>query len=528
MTAQKDGNLLEVEEGDTLLSQKPLPVLPSDTLTQVGGRLKQFSSAWQEIHASPWVTRTVKEGLKLEFVSPPPGHFCINQRQQPDKQASLESEIATLILKGVLIPVPEEQHGKGFYSPIFLIKKPNGSFRLIINLKSLNKSIIYKKFKMETIKSTTQILPQDCFMATVDLQDAYYHVPIYHRHQCFLRIAIYYQGRLSHFQFTALSFGLSSAPRVFSKIMSDVMKFLHLQGVQIVPYLDDFLVFAESRQLLHSCLKQIQDCLTTLGWIINPKKSDLIPSQEKVFLGVLLDSRRLMSFLPQDKQSHLIQTVSLFSSKDRSSIRDIMAVLGLLTAAIPSVRWAQSHTSPSGLSPIFMGRKELISRQKGSRSQTGKTVTNLVENKREPERRGSLVPKRCHGHYNRRQQLRMGRSFFRSGSSGILGKKHAGRLLKFKRAVSCPQSSPFPLQSSLSKTRKIFYRQHYSCGVCKQARGNQNSLTGGSIKRHFLLGRKEPSVPFGGTYQGGKKCGGRLSQSPSHKGGRMVLKSPRL
>ncbi|XP_040269655.1 uncharacterized protein LOC120985658 [Bufo bufo] len=57
-----------------------------------------------------------------------------------------------------------------------------------------------------------------------------------------------------------------------------------------------------------------------------------------------------------------------------------------------------------------MGRKELISRQKGSRSQTGKTVTNLVENKGKPEHRGSLAPKRCYGHYNRRHGGRLSQS----------------------------------------------------------------------------------------------------------------------
>ncbi|XP_073523368.1 uncharacterized protein [Phyllobates terribilis] len=125
-------------------------------------------------------------------------------------------------MKGVLVETPAPEQGRGFYSTLFLIKKPDGSFRTIANLKRLNDHLIYRPFKMETIKSAIKMLFPDCFMCVLDLKDAYYHVPILPDHQQFLRVAVQFGRHVRHFQFAALPFGISMAPRVFTKIILEV------------------------------------------------------------------------------------------------------------------------------------------------------------------------------------------------------------------------------------------------------------------------------------------------------------------
>ncbi|XP_072006291.1 uncharacterized protein [Engystomops pustulosus] len=157
-------------------------------------------------------------------------------------------EVSSLIQSGVVIPVPQDQEKSGFYSPLFLVKKPNGSNRLIINLKSLNNFITYRRFHMESVRSATQLIYTDHYMCTIDLRDAYYHIPIHHSSQKFLRFSVFSpEGSILHFQFRALPFGISSAPRVFTKVMVEVVAFLRLQRVSIVPYLDDLLIIGKNR-----------------------------------------------------------------------------------------------------------------------------------------------------------------------------------------------------------------------------------------------------------------------------------------
>ena len=71
----------------------------------------------------------------------------------------------------------------GFISPIFLREKKDGSHCMILNLKALNKSIVYHHFKMDTLSSVIKLMRPNCFMATIDLKDAYYSVPVSEKHQ---------------------------------------------------------------------------------------------------------------------------------------------------------------------------------------------------------------------------------------------------------------------------------------------------------------------------------------------------------
>ena len=65
-----------------------------------------------------------------------------------------------------------------FVSPIFIVKKPDGGTRLILNLKELNEFIRYEHFKMDGINTIINMVTRNCFMATIDLKDAYYSVGI--------------------------------------------------------------------------------------------------------------------------------------------------------------------------------------------------------------------------------------------------------------------------------------------------------------------------------------------------------------
>ncbi|KAG8536531.1 hypothetical protein GDO81_026159 [Engystomops pustulosus] len=257
----------------------------------------------------------------------------------------LWKNLQELLTMKVIVTVPKQEEKKGFYSPLFLVKKPNGTLRLIINLRRLNKNIKYKYFKMESVKTATPLIPPDAQMCTIDLKDAYYHVPIHKNHQKFLRFAVESpQGKVCHFQFRALPFGISSAPRTFTKVMAEVTAFLRKEGISIIPYLDDLLIVADSTPTLLNHRDRTIRTLENLGWIINLQKSHLVPQRETKFLGVILDSRRQASFLPQDKRESLISSIEKFQKKKSCSVRSTMRLLGRLTACLNCVSWSQLHT----------------------------------------------------------------------------------------------------------------------------------------------------------------------------------------
>lgn len=80
------------------------------------------------------------------------------------------------------------------------------------------------------------------FLTSIDLTEAYLHIPILPQHRQFLHFS--YLGH--HFQYTALPFGLSLAPRVFTKVLAALIADLKEVPVRLQAYLDDILIQSSS------------------------------------------------------------------------------------------------------------------------------------------------------------------------------------------------------------------------------------------------------------------------------------------
>jgi hypothetical protein len=111
--------------------------------------------------------------------------------------------------------------------------------------------------------------------STLDLRDAYLHIPMFPPHRKYLRFCV--QG--VHYQFRAMPFGITVAPRVFTKLMAAVGGHLRSQQIHIFMYLDDWLVKNQIRELLLHQLNQTIQLLVDLGLIINLDKCHLVHSQ---------------------------------------------------------------------------------------------------------------------------------------------------------------------------------------------------------------------------------------------------------
>ena len=116
-------------------------------------------------------------------------------------------------------------------SSVFAIPKSSGGYRPIINLKRLNTHKEYERFKMEALRNL--VGPRD-WLVKLDLKDAYLSVPVNAQCQKFLRFL--WETKL--YQCVALPFGLSLAPRTFTKLMKPVIASLRSEGIRLVIHLD--------------------------------------------------------------------------------------------------------------------------------------------------------------------------------------------------------------------------------------------------------------------------------------------------
>lgn len=207
------------------------------------------------------------EGYKISFHSTP------SQNKQPSESVlSSEEEEKTKISIGQLVEKKAifvcDHSNEEFLSPYFLREKPDGSDRFILNLKNLNKFIEPPHSKIEDVKTSLKMITRKCFMASIDLKDAYLLIPVENKYRKFLRFC--FQQNL--YEFTCMSFGLCTAPYTFTKILKPVVQKLRKEGIVLVIYLDDILIFAESENECTRRVMATQALLESLGFIINTKK----------------------------------------------------------------------------------------------------------------------------------------------------------------------------------------------------------------------------------------------------------------
>ncbi len=116
----------------------------------------------------------------------------------------------------IYIYMPLGSIGQGFYSTYFLIPKKDGGLRPILNLRKFNHNLKCLPFRILCLSTLLTDIRQGDWFTTVDLQDAYFHIPIHKDHKKYLRF--YFQGNA--YEYNVLPFGLSLAPLTFTKCMN--------------------------------------------------------------------------------------------------------------------------------------------------------------------------------------------------------------------------------------------------------------------------------------------------------------------
>ena len=167
-------------------------------------------------------------------------------------------------------------------------------------------------------------------MASIDLREAYLQVPVHPESRPFLRFVT--NGQV--YQFTALCFGLSMAPQVFTRVMAPVSAILHSLGIRMRRYLDDWLVQSSSRESLLQDLQVVLDLCQELGIVINPEKSNLVPSQVVQYLGVIINTQSFVASLSRDRVARLLSS----ASPPASVWLSLLGMLSSLARLVPGGR----------------------------------------------------------------------------------------------------------------------------------------------------------------------------------------------
>jgi hypothetical protein len=302
----------------------------------IGGRVTRALEAWQRISDNEWLLSQIK-GASLNFKDL---NQLLNQKiilpelkLSTEQNELIQKEIDSLLEKSAIIEVQKEE--LHVICPLFTVAKKDGGHRPVHNLKALNSHLCHQHFKLEGLPSLFNLLQPNDYFVKIDLKDAYLSISMKTVHTKFLGFS--WKGKF--YRWTSLPFGLSQAPWIFTKILKPVAAFFRMLAIFLFISFNDMLLFHKNKKVLEQQVDFVGKVLSVLGFEVNFKKSIIIPCQRIPFLGFIIDSTKMMIFVPPEKLGKFKDTIKGFLEKGQTSVHDLSKIVGQMnsfcTAILP-------------------------------------------------------------------------------------------------------------------------------------------------------------------------------------------------
>ena len=223
--------------------------------------------------------------------------------------------------------------------PLGVASNSAGKKRLIWDGRHVNRYLQKRTFRMESLQREGRALfEQSSWGGTCDLSSAYHHVEMHP--DGFPYLGFEWDG--AFYRFVVLPFGLSTAPWLFTKVISHCVRFLRSPGLSlgILSYLDDIVFAAKSAREVLGAAQMLINVLRRFGWLIHPTKCVGTTSPVQVFqaLGTVVDLATQTFSVPADTVRRILEAAqALATGPPEVPVRSVARLKGLISATWVSV-----------------------------------------------------------------------------------------------------------------------------------------------------------------------------------------------
>ncbi|GKA40201.1 putative reverse transcriptase domain-containing protein, partial [Tanacetum coccineum] len=248
-------------------------------------------------------------------------------RLAPFELEELSGQLKELQDKGFIRP-----SSSPWGAPVLFVKKKNGSFRMCIDYRELNKLTVKNRYPLPRIDDLFDQLQGSQFFSKIDLRSGYHQLRV---HEDDIPKTAF-RTRYGHFEFTVMPFGLTNAPAIFMDLMNRVCR-PYLDKFVIV-FIDDILIYSKTQEehvehlrsvvswacdsmLIVSILALFIQTINGNGIHVDPSKIEAVknwkaprtPTEVRSFLGLAGYYRRFI-----ENFSKIAKSLTILTQKSKT------------------------------------------------------------------------------------------------------------------------------------------------------------------------------------------------------------------
>ena len=218
-------------------------------------------------------------------------------------------------------------------APILFVKKKDGSLRLCVDFRGLNKITVKDRYPLPLITDLLDSPRKARIYTKIDLRHAYHLVRVADGDEW----KTAFRTRYGSYEWMVVPFGLTNAPAAFQHFMNEV--FADLLDVYVIVYLDDVLIYSDDPALHKEQVREVLRRLRKHGLYASPKKC-AFHTDTVEYLGYILtpsglhmseDKVKIIQEWPEPRKVKDIQSFLGFANFYRRFIYDYSSVVIPLT-----------------------------------------------------------------------------------------------------------------------------------------------------------------------------------------------------
>lgn len=219
---------------------------------------------------------TVKMKILLQDETP----VVLRSRRLPESEKDeFNRQIDNWLEEGII-----RRSQSDYSSPVVLVTKKDGTKRICIDYRQLNKKIIKDRYPLPLIEDQIDQLQETKVFTTLDLKNGFFHVPIDENSRKYTAFITAFD----HFEFCRVPFELCNSPAVFARFINVVFEELKRKKI-VLTYMDDLIIPAKDENEALLRLKEVLQQCAKFGLIINWKKCQFL-MRKISYLGYVIQN----------------------------------------------------------------------------------------------------------------------------------------------------------------------------------------------------------------------------------------------